>query len=298
MDILSFIFVGLCVSLLLYCVLPRTRRWMKSTTCNCGYDVESLTGYDPHGPGLSGTLTCPECGSLLTLRQVRVRGEMEVKYAPRGLSLVVVGIALAMLAFVIWRVVPPLAPIVTSATTTATTIHSAASGEVRIAWTAQQKWVQRGGVIRNDVEARITPAAGRSFVIALVTEDYDAARGWRAVRLRDHAGTETKVAAWDMPDVLVNWLGTATDVRERADGLMVAAAFADGMSELHTSSRPWGWRARVTLEGRPAIVSMRSYRWYVYPVGIMIVVAWLALAVWAMRAVYRRQPYTLEYTLS
>ena len=298
MDILSFIFVGLCVSLLLYCALPRTRRWMNSTTCNCGYDVESLTGNDPHGPGLSGMLVCPECGNLLTLRQVRVRGEMEVKYAPRGLSLVVVGCALAILAFVIWRVVPPLAPVVTSSTTTVTTIHNTASGKVRIAWTAQQEWVQRGGVIRNDVEARITPAAGRSFVIALVTEDYNPERGWRALRLRDHDGKETKVASWDMPDALVNWLGTATDVRERVDGLMVATALADGIDGLHMSSRPFGWRTQAVVEAPPTIVSMRSYRWYVYPVGIMIVVAWLALTVWAMRAVYRRQPYTLEYTLS
>ncbi len=297
MDILSFIFVGLCVSLLLYCALPRTRRWMNSTTCDCGYDVESLTGNDPHGPGLSGMLVCPECGNLLTLRQVRVRGEMEVKYAPRGLSLVVVGCAWLLLAFITVTSLKQHMPKMTTLSLSIVTEHALATRQATITWVVEQKWTSSGDVRRNDIVATVAPSTGQSFIVQLATEDFDVTRGWRQMHLRNAAGETATIPTIDMPESLINWLGKATDMKERADGFMLAQAFRDGFEGLSEGSRPWNYYTRTDRlrSSEQDAQSTTNYRWYVYPLCIGVAGLWLIGFICTMRHILRRPTYTMTY---
>ncbi len=294
MILAGSIFVGLCVVLLVYCLLPRTRRWTRTTTCMCGYDVESLTGNDPQGPGLSGAIACPECGARLTLGQVRVRGQTEKRYAPKTLSYAVVAAAwcvvgLAGAAFIDRSLSP-----VTHVYSTFVTTHAARDTHVTITWTVEDVLFHATGDGERGAKVTVEIQQGRRFFVELPRHEFTRARGWAQWRLRDDAGREQLVAQTAMPDAMVTWLQQATGLTGSGTNAVVFVILREGAFGVQRAGSPMTYASTKPVQA----VGKRIHDEYspaFYATCIAAGLAWLAGAAGSMRAVYKRRTHALTY---
>ncbi len=290
MFIMLLLVAALWLALLGYCLVPRMRQWKNPTSCRCGYDVESIVGTDAASTSLRSGVHCPECGTPLTLEHTRIRGQVEAIYAPKTLSIVVVGVTWIMLAVVLLVCTFSLAPSDVVLRTWMTSKHAVGSKEVTITWRTEKVVVLpaanrgMGAVIEVDIPD------GRTFTVTLPRDALADELGWDTWHLRDDEGDEVRVAQRDMPDALATWLQRSTGLTDLADIAMLTTVVREGVYGLQRIGEPGLYNATSppTIHRESA---KREYSSATYVVLAFLAGLWLLGAVRSMRAIAKRRPH-------
>lgn len=287
--------ICVCLGLLVYCLAARHTRWSGPTSCRCGYDVESLTGSDYRSNNLDGSKTCPECGASLALKNVRVRGQVTTRYAPRTLSLLVITTAWLVCGVIAWMVIAAFAGPETLTKTSVRTVHNVGDTTATITWESRQQRTHYGGGIWQDgIYARVSVEGGRSFEVGWLPPERGGSRGWQRWLLRDDQGTETFIAEKDMPDALALWLHASTGLPKQRDNVTLVVVLREGAFGYLSGDEP----GLYAIAAQPALLGRstdRSYPWHVYAVGVLAAGLWVWGLVRSVRRIRRRHTMTVTY---
>ncbi len=287
--------ICVCLGLLVYCLAARHTRWSGPTSCRCGYDVESLTGSDYRSASLHGSKACPECGGSLALKNLRVRGQVSTRYAPRPLSIFVITSAWLVCGIIAWMVFSAFARPETLTKTSVRTVHNVGKTTATITWESRQQRTQYGGGIWQDgIYARVSIDGGRSFEVGWLPAERGGPRGWQRWLLRDDQGKETWIAESDMPDALALWLHASTGLPKQRDNVTLVVVLREGAFGYLSGDEPglYAIAAQPVLLGRS---TERSYPWGVYVAGVAAAGMWVWGLVRSVQRVRRRSTHAVSY---
>ncbi len=292
--IMLLLVAALWLALLGYCVVPRMRQWNNPTSCRCGYDVESLVGTDAASTSLRGGVQCPECGTPLTLEQTRLRGQVEAIYAPKTLSLVVVGVTWIIVAVASLALTSSFAPSDVVLRTWITSKHAVGTKEVTITWRTEKVVFLPAANAGTGAVIEVDVPGGRTFTVTLPRDELADELGWDKWQLRDDAGNEAWVAQRDMPDELTAWLQRSTSLTDVADLAMLTTVVREGVYGLQRIGEPGlynaTWPPTIHRESAKREYSSATYVALAFFAGL-----WLLGVAWSMRAIAKRRTHTLAY---
>jgi hypothetical protein len=288
--VMLLLVAALWLALLGYCVVPRMRQWKNPTSCRCGYDVESIVGTDAASTSFQASMHCPECGTPLTLEHTRIRGQVEAIYAPKTVSIVVVGVTWIMLAVVLLVCTFSLAPSDVVLRTWITSKHAVGTKEVTITWRTEKVVVLPAANAGTGAVMEVDIPDGRMFTVTLPRDELADELGWDKWQLRDDAGNEVWMAQRDMPDELTAWLQRSTSLTDPADVAMLTTVVREGVYGLQRIGEPGLYNATwpPTIHRESA---KREYSSATYVVLAFLAGLWLLGAVRSMRVIAKRRPH-------
>ncbi len=292
LTLVILILVGLAA--VAYCVVPRVRRWDGATACACGYEVESLTGTDPQGPGFDGTKACPECGERLTSARVRVRGQVAKRYANKQMSFVVVSAAWIIFGVAVFLIMSRVFVPTERLHNTWVTMHRVGERDVSITWMTRDV-IQRATIDGDrGATVKVEIGNGRTITVELAEADFTRVNGWARWRLRDDAGNWSEVAQTDIPDAMTTWLQKSTGLATVGENATLLVILREGSFGVQRMGEPM-----VYSPSQPTQHVMRrvqsEYPLVIYIGGSIAAVLWLLGFLRSMQVIYQRRTHAVTY---